>query len=107
METMQAGIAGTVTVKAELDIDGNFRVLEIVDGLGYGLDEAALAALQTWTFRPACRSGRRVPVVASIDVEFRNPSTEDVRWALLLLTLKLAELRGIGDDVVSTGRSTK
>lgn len=72
-EALQAGIEGTVAVRAEFDIDGNARVLEVVDGLGYGLDEAALAALETWTFRPAYRSGRRVPVVANIEIEFRSP----------------------------------
>jgi TonB family protein len=67
------GVRGKVTVRAEFDIDGNFEVLEVVESLGYGLDEAALAALDHWTFRPAYRSGRRVPVVANIDVEFDNP----------------------------------
>jgi TonB family protein len=72
-EALQAGIQGTVTVRAEFDIEGNVRALEVVDGLGYGLDEAALNALGRWRFRPAYRSGRRVPVVANVDVEFRRP----------------------------------
>lgn len=71
-EALQAGIEGTVTVRAEFDIDGHIQVLDVVNGLGYGLDEAALHALENWTFRPAYRSGRRVPVVANIDVDFRN-----------------------------------
>ena len=69
-EAIDNGIEGTVTVRAEFDIDGNFRVLEVVEGLGYGLDEWALAALENWRFRPAYRSGRRVPVVAIVEVAF-------------------------------------
>jgi TonB family protein len=73
LEALSAGVEGTVTVRGEFDIDGRFTPVDIVEGLGFGLDEAALAALETWTFRPAYRSGRRVPVVADVDVEFRRP----------------------------------
>lgn len=86
-EALQAGVEGTVTVRAEFDIDGNFRVLEVVDGLGHGLDQEALAVLQRWTFRPAYRSGRRVAVVANVDVEFRKPAvlSRDLARAYLVL----------------------
>jgi TonB family protein len=73
IEALQQGVEGMVRVRAAFDIDGNFEVLEVVEGLGYGLDEAALTALETWRFRPAYRNGRRVPVVASVEVEFRSP----------------------------------
>jgi TonB family protein len=73
-EAIAAGVSGTVTVRAEFDIDGNFQVLEVIDSPGFGLEEAALAALQTWTFRPAYRSGRRVAVVANLDIAFQAPT---------------------------------
>lgn len=93
IEALQAGVEGTVTVRAEFDIDGHFQVLGIVDGLGYGLDEAALAALREWTFRPAYRSGRRVAVVANIDVEFRNPTlTEAYKLAVQRIQLEIENL---------------
>ena len=69
-EALAWGIEGVVTVAAEFDIDGNFEVLRVVKGLPFGLDAMALEALGGWRFRPAYRSGRRVPVVANIDVEF-------------------------------------
>jgi TonB family protein len=72
-EALQQNIEGKVTVRAEFDIDGNVTILEVIEGLGYGLDEAALAVLEDWRFRPAYRNGRRVAVVANIDVEFRPP----------------------------------
>jgi TonB family protein len=75
VEALQQGLEGEVIVRAAFDIDGNFEVLEVIEGLGYGLDEAALAALSNWRFRPAYRNGRRVPVVANVVVEYRPPIT--------------------------------
>jgi len=72
-EALQQRIEGVVTVQAAFDIDGNFKVLGIIKRLGYGLDEAALAALETWRFAPAYRSGARVSVVTQIDVDFKLP----------------------------------
>ena len=53
VEARRLGIRGSVFVQAQFDADGNFEVLRIVRGLGYGLDENALAALQSWRFLPA------------------------------------------------------
>jgi TonB family protein len=63
-------IEGIVTVLAEFDSDGNAKVLRLVKGLGFGLDENAVAALQQWRFAPAYRNGRRVSVIANVDVLF-------------------------------------
>ena len=41
-------IEGTVTVEGAFDVYGNVTVLRTVKGLGYGLDESALAALKSW-----------------------------------------------------------
>ena len=70
-EAFAKKIEGTVTIVATFDIDGNFKVLRIDKGLGFGLDESALAAIQQWRFGPAYQSGRRVSVVANIDVVFK------------------------------------
>src|SRR5262245_54432673 len=69
-DARKARIEGIVTIQAEFDIDGNFKVLRVVKGLGHGLDESALAALKNWRFTPAYRNGQRVSVVALIDVNF-------------------------------------
>src|SRR5215467_337110 len=52
-EARKLGIQGDVVVQAYFDADGNVSVLRVLKGLGYGLDEAALAALQGWRFAPA------------------------------------------------------
>src|SRR5439155_11742221 len=41
---------GTVTVERAFDVYENVTVLRTVKGLGYGLDESALAALKSWKF---------------------------------------------------------
>jgi TonB family protein len=69
-EARRLEIEGAVTIQAEFDIEGRFKVLRIVKGLGHGLDENALAALKDWRFTPAYRSGQRVSVVTLIDVKF-------------------------------------
>ena len=72
-EAIDRGVEGTVTVLAAFDIDGNFEVLRLVKGLGFGLDEQALEVLKSYRFTPANQSGRRVAVVANIDVVFNLP----------------------------------
>jgi TonB family protein len=64
------GIEGAVKVQAEFDIHGGFRVLRILEGLGFGLDEKALEALASWRFLPAMRNGARVGVIAEIEIPF-------------------------------------
>ena len=73
-EARRLGIEGIVTVEAEFDINGNFQILRIVRGIGFGLDENALAALRDWRFLPAQRNGARVRVVAQIDIGFNRPN---------------------------------
>ena len=74
LEAFKRRLEGVVTVLAEFDIDGNAKVLRVVKGLGFGLDENAIAALQQWRFTPAYRNGRRVSVIANIDVLFNMPN---------------------------------
>jgi TonB family protein len=77
-EARRHNIEGVVTVQAQFDAEGNFKVLRVVKGLGYGLDENALEALQKWRFAPAYRDGQRVSVVAQIDVNFTL--FDDPQW---------------------------
>jgi len=77
-EAWQRHIEGVVTVLAEFDADGNAKILRIVKGLGFGLDENAIAALQQWKFAPAYRNGRRVSVIANVDVVFSMSNTNQI-----------------------------
>jgi protein TonB len=61
---------GTVVVEAIIDIDGSVRDVQLLKGLGYGCDEAAVSAVQRWRFRPAMLDGRAVPVYYRLSVRF-------------------------------------
>jgi TonB family protein len=77
-EALQRRIDGIVTVLAAFDVAGNFKPLRVVKGLGFGLDENAIAALTKWRFSPANRYGERISVVTQIDVVFTL--YDDPQW---------------------------
>ena len=62
---------GTVTVAFVVNVDGAVEDVRVVDGLGYGLDQKAIEALQQWRFRPGLRFGDPVPVQAEVEINFR------------------------------------
>jgi TonB family protein len=77
-EALQRRIEGVVTVLAAFDVAGNFKPLRVVKGLGFGLDENAIAALTKWRFSPANRYGERISVVTPIDLVFTL--YDDPQW---------------------------
>lgn len=70
LDAFANSIEGTVTVEAAVDTQGNVKVLRILKGLGYGLDQSAMNALGEWKFAPALRNGIPVDSVSQIDVDF-------------------------------------
>ncbi len=67
-EAQKAGIQGTVWLKVTVDVDGEVVAASLLEGLGHGLDEAAIAAAKQLRFVPAKRDG--VPVRATIKYHF-------------------------------------
>jgi TonB family protein len=72
-EGLAAGIEGTVTLEASVDLSGNVKILRVVKSLGYGLDERAIGSVLDWKFAPATRDGVPVKVITQIDVDFKLP----------------------------------
>jgi TonB family protein len=64
-------IEGTVTLELEFGATGEIRVLRVVQGLGYGLDEAAEQAAKRIRFKPAQADGRAVDYRATVHISFR------------------------------------
>jgi protein TonB len=53
-----AGVSGKVRVEITVDEHGRVASVRLVEGLGHGLDESALAAARGMTFEPAIRCGK-------------------------------------------------
>jgi TonB family protein len=75
-EALNRSIEGVVTVQADIDAQGSIKVLRVVQGLGYGLDESATRAVANWVFSPALRNGVPIETVCLVDVYF-NPRAEN------------------------------
>ena len=70
-EARSARVEGTVSLELEFTAAGNVRVLRVVRGLGYGLDEAAQRAALRIRFKPAQSDAGPVDSTATIHITFR------------------------------------
>jgi TonB family protein len=72
---LKAGVHGSVIIKLTVGKDGNVRDLKVLNGLGYGLDESAIKAVQSWKFKPALRDGIPVDCAVAVELDFppKNP----------------------------------
>jgi TonB family protein len=68
-EAVRAGIEGVVIAEVVIDEAGRVRDATIVRSIPL-LDEAALAAVRRWQFKPAIVDGRVVPVRMTVTVNF-------------------------------------
>ena len=72
-EAMQARIEGTVIMKAVIRTDGTPTDIEITRSLDsrYGLDKQSMTALSQWRFEPGLKDGKPVPVLVTVEMQFR------------------------------------
>ena len=70
-EARKAKYSGTVLIQLIVDPDGKARNIKVVRSLGLGLDEKAMEAVAKWKFKPGVKNGSPVPVIATIEVNFR------------------------------------
>jgi len=73
-EARDLKIEGEVHLKVLFQADGSVHVLQVVHGLGHGLDEAAMAAAQKIRFKPAQRDGRPCDMTATVHIVFQLAS---------------------------------
>ena len=69
-EAQQAGVEGKVRLELTIDATGHVTTVKVLSGLGFGLDEAAIAAAKQYTFAPATKCGRSVPTTIKLGVSF-------------------------------------
>ena len=64
-------VAGTVTLLVVIGTNGAARDIAVEQGLGSGLDEKAVEAVQQWLFQPGMKDGIPVSVRATIEINFK------------------------------------
>jgi TonB family protein len=70
-QARQMRIEGEVKLRVVFAASGELRIVGVTAGLGYGLDQAAIAAAQKIRFRPAREDGRPVDEPAIVTIEFK------------------------------------
>jgi periplasmic protein TonB len=70
-EARKAKWQGTVVLQLVVDEHGLPRDMKITRSLGLGLDQKAIEAVGKWRFKPGMKDGKPVPVIATIEVNFR------------------------------------
>ncbi|GMV42381.1 MAG: hypothetical protein AMXMBFR64_40970 [Myxococcales bacterium] len=65
-----AGVQGKVRVELTVGAEGRVVKARVLQGLGHGLDEAALAAAREGRFEPAMQCGKPVPSTFVIAIRF-------------------------------------
>jgi len=68
----QARLAGNCILQAVISKDGTVQDVKVlrVDKPGLGFEEAAIAAVEQWRYKPATQNGRPVDVYFTINVNF-------------------------------------
>ncbi len=71
-EDLPDGVQGDVVIEVTIDTQGAVVEEKLLQGIGHGIDERAIAVVRDWRFRPATRNG--VPIPSKHDVHFHFPS---------------------------------
>lgn len=78
------GIGGQVVLMLRIGADGRTGDVQVRQGSGHReLDDAAIAAVRGWEFRPATAAGRPVPKKIQVPVTFRPPQIRPERCFVL------------------------
>lgn len=70
-QAREARIEGKAVLYVVIGADGRIIDAKVLQGVGAGLDEQAVAAIYQWTFEPGRKDGQPVPVSATVEVDFR------------------------------------
>lgn len=73
-EALQAGREGSVVLRLTIDATGGVTEAQVIESLGFGLDEAASAAALKFRFAPAHHAGAAVASRILYRYEFRAPA---------------------------------
>ena len=68
---LQQSIAGTVWLEATIDENGISQHIKVIESVGFGCDEAAIAALKASRFLPARQDDKPIAIRIKIPYRFR------------------------------------
>ena len=71
-EGRQLKIQGDVVLRVTIKPSGEMVVLNVIRGLGHGLDESAMRSASTYRFQPATRNGQPVEFTTNIIIKFQT-----------------------------------
>ncbi|HWE50573.1 MAG TPA: TonB family protein [Bryobacteraceae bacterium] len=94
-EARTANLQGTVSVYMEVGTDGKPSKLRVLHGLGLGLDEKALAAVQQWQFKRAMRAGQSLKMGQSVEIPFTNAGGGNWRVRQAVYSVVRTDKRGL------------
>lgn len=72
-QAVEAGVEGAVNLRLTISATGVVSKVEVLNGLGYGLDEAAVEAAEGFVFTPAEVNNQPAAVTLDFEVEFSLP----------------------------------
>jgi TonB family protein len=70
-EARQMRIEGDVTLRVRFAAGGQVQILQVMSGLGHGLDEQARRVVEQIRFKPALKAGQPVDQISVIHVTFQ------------------------------------
>ena len=70
-EARAAKLMGTEILFVQIGPDGIAHTIQVVRGVGLGLDESGVDAVSQWRFKPGEKNGQPVSVLATIEINFR------------------------------------
>lgn len=77
-DALAAGIEGTVVLDLIVGEDGRARDIQVAEGLGHGLTQAAITALRDCHFTAGEKDGKPVPVkIRGFKIRFALPGTSE------------------------------
>jgi TonB family protein len=79
-EARKARVQGRVQIQAVINTNGMAVDFTVKTSLGLGLDEEAVRAVKQWRFSPGAKDGVPVPVIVTVEVNFRLLEADKLPW---------------------------
>jgi TonB family protein len=95
-EARAAKLQGTVYLYVEVSPEGKPENVQVMHGLGMGLDEKAVEAVKQWLFTPGTKDGKPQWVAQSAEVQFRLEDAGPWRVRQAAYTLTPAGMQRAG-----------